>query len=57
MGAVFLVDVATMMKIADRVKICYPFDNVSGFPYVFTVIILLQTKHLKEICGFYRKGN
>ena len=38
-----LLDIATVLEIADKVGIRYPFDNVSGFPYILTSDVLIAT--------------
>lgn len=38
-----LLDIATVLEIADKAGIRYPFDNVSGFPYVLTSDFLITT--------------
>jgi len=38
-----LLDIAAVLEIADKAGIRYPFDNLSGFPYVLTSDFLITT--------------
>lgn len=38
-----LLDIAAVLEIADKAGIRYPFDNVSGFPYILTSDFLITT--------------
>lgn len=49
-----LLDIAIVMEITDKVGICYPFGNVSGFPCVFTSDFLIAMPY-GEMARIIRK--